>query len=80
MNINNPTHINPKLVSNNLGTLETNGNLKLTEEAIKQSQAEAAAKAEQERIRQAQENARARVLNALGFGSIQSLGLVRTQA
>ncbi|WP_298495933.1 hypothetical protein [Helicobacter sp. UBA3407] len=75
MNINNPTHINPKLVSNNLGTLETNGNLKLTEEAIKQSQAEAAAKAEQERIRQAQENARARVLNALGFGSIQSFGL-----
>lgn len=32
MNINNPIHIKPKLVSNNLGTIETNGNFKLTEE------------------------------------------------
>ena len=41
MNINNPMHIKPKLVSNNLGTLETNGNFKLTEETIKESQEQA---------------------------------------
>ncbi|WP_297812161.1 hypothetical protein [uncultured Helicobacter sp.] len=75
MNINNPTHINSKLVSNNLGTIETNGNFKLTEEAIKESQEQARIAAEQERIRQARESARARVLNALGSNSIQSFGL-----
>lgn len=75
MNINNPMHIKPKLVSNNLGTLETNGNFKLTEETIKESQEQAKIAAEQERIRQARESTRARVLNVLGSNSIQSFGL-----
>ncbi|WP_273212326.1 hypothetical protein [Helicobacter rodentium] len=75
MNINNPMHIKPKLVSNNLGTLETNGNFKLTEETIKESQEQARIAAEQERIRQARESTRARVLNVLGSNSIQSFGL-----
>lgn len=71
MNIN----INTKLISNNLGTIETNGNFKLTEETIKESQEQARIAAEQERTRQAQESVRARVLNALGSNSIQSFGL-----
>ena len=75
MNINNPMHIKPKLVSNNLGTLETNGNFKLTEETIKESQEQARIAKEQERIRQARESTRARVLNVLGSNSIQSFGL-----
>lgn len=75
MNINNPIHIKPKLVSNNLGTLETNGNFKLTEETIKESQEQARIAKEQERIRQARESTRARVLNVLGSNSIQSFGL-----
>lgn len=75
MNINNPIHIKPKLVSNNLGTIETNGNFKLTEETIKESQEQAKIAAEQERIRQARESTRARVLNVLGSNSIQSFGL-----
>lgn len=82
MNINNPIHINTKLVSNNLGTIETNGNFKLTEETIKESQEQAKIAAEQariakeqERIRQARESTRARVLNVLGSNSIQSFGL-----
>lgn len=75
MNINNPIHIKPKLVSNNLGTIETNGNFKLTEETIKESQEQAKIAKEQERIRQARENTRARVLNVLGSNSIQSFGL-----
>ena len=75
MNINNPMHIKPKLVSNNLGTLETNGNFKLTEETIKESQEQAKIAKEQERIRQARESTRARVLNVLGSNSIQSFGL-----
>lgn len=75
MNINNPIHIKPKLVSNNLGTIETNGNFKLTEETIKESQEQARIAKEQERIRQARESTRARVLNVLGSNSIQSFGL-----
>lgn len=75
MNINNPIHIKPKLVSNNLGTIETNGNFKLTEETIKESQEQAKIAKEQERIRQARESTRARVLNVLGSNSIQSFGL-----
>ena len=75
MNINNPIHINTKLVSNNLGTIETNGNFKLTEETIKESQEQAKIAKEQERIRQARESTRARVLNVLGSNSIQSFGL-----
>ena len=75
MNINNPMHIKPKLVSNNLGTIETNGNFKLTEETIKESQEQARIAKEQERIRQARESTRARVLNVLGSNSIQSFGL-----
>lgn len=75
MNINNPMHIKPKLVSNNLGTLETNGNFKLTEETIKESQEQARIAKEQERIKQARESTRARVLNVLGSNSIQSFGL-----
>lgn len=75
MNINNPIHINTKLVSNNLGTIETNGNFKLTEETIKESQEQARIAKEQERIRQARESTRARVLNVLGSNSIQSFGL-----
>ena len=75
MNINNPMHIKPKLVSNNLGTLEINGNFKLTEETIKESQEQARIAKEQERIRQARESTRARVLNVLGSNSIQSFGL-----
>ena len=75
MNINNPIHIKPKLVSNNLGTLETNGNFKLTEETIKESQEQARIAKEQERIKQARESTRARVLNVLGSNSIQSFGL-----
>lgn len=82
MNINNPIHINTKLISNNLGTIETNGNFKLTEETIKESQEQAKIAAEQariakeqERIRQARESTRARVLNVLGSNSIQSFGL-----
>lgn len=48
MNINNPIHIKPKLISNNLGTIETNGNFKLTEKQIKESQEQAKIAKEQE--------------------------------
>ena len=58
MNINNPIHINTKLVSNNLGTIETNGNFKLTEETIKESQEQAKIAAEQARIAKEQERIR----------------------
>lgn len=75
MNINNPIHIKPKLISNNLGTIQTNGNFKLTEKQIKESQEQARIAKEQERIRQARESTRARALNVLGSNSIQSFGL-----